>query len=62
MKEIACKLSVGFPFVRVDVYNIDGKIIFGELTFYPDNGSLNFTPFEWNTFFGDRLVLPLNKK
>lgn len=38
MFEIASTLSKGQPFVRVDLYNVDGKIYFGELTFYPDGG------------------------
>lgn len=38
MFEIASILSKGHPFVRVDLYNVDGKIYFGELTFYPDGG------------------------
>lgn len=44
MMEVARKLSEGFPFVRVDLYNIDGKIYFGELTFYPWAGYIQFTP------------------
>lgn len=38
MFEIASILSKNQPFVRVDLYNVDGKIYFGELTFYPDGG------------------------
>lgn len=38
MFEIASVLSKGQPFVRVDLYNVDGKIYFGELTFFPDGG------------------------
>ena len=38
MKEIAQQLSRPFIFVRVDLYNIDGDIYFGELTFTPTNG------------------------
>lgn len=38
MFEIASVLSQGQPFVRVDLYNVDGRIYFGELTFYPDGG------------------------
>ena len=38
MFEIALILSKNQPFVRVDLYNVDGKIYFGELTFYPDGG------------------------
>ncbi len=38
MIEIAEKLSMPFPHVRVDLYNLDGKIIFGELTFFSNTG------------------------
>ena len=46
MLEIAAKLSEDFPFVRVDLYNVSGKIYFGELTFYPWSGYVQFTPDE----------------
>lgn len=38
MIEIAEKLSVGMPFVRVDLYSVRGKVYFGELTFFPTSG------------------------
>ena len=44
MKEIASQLSKDFPFVRVDLYNIGGRIYFGELTFYPSSGYGKFCP------------------
>ena len=44
MKQVASKLSEEFPFVRVDLYNIQGKIYFGELTFYPSSGYGKFHP------------------
>jgi len=44
MLEIARNLSADFPFVRVDLYNVDGKIYFGELTFYPWTGYVQFSP------------------
>lgn len=44
MKRIAAQLSLDFPFVRVDLYNIEGKIYFGELTFYPSSGYGKFHP------------------
>lgn len=44
MMEVAKKLSEDFPFVRVDLYNLDGKIYFGELTFYPWTGYVKFNP------------------
>lgn len=44
MMDVAKILSKDFPFVRVDLYNINGKIYFGELTFYPWSGYVKFTP------------------
>jgi hypothetical protein len=44
MLKIASILSGNFPFVRVDLYNIDGKIVFGELTFYPWSGYVQWHP------------------
>ncbi len=44
MLQIARQLSEDFPAVRVDLYNIDGKIYFGELTFYPWSGYVQFEP------------------
>lgn len=44
MLEVASILSEDFPHVRVDLYDIDDKIIFGELTFYPWSGYVQFTP------------------
>lgn len=44
MLHVAKVLSEDFPFVRVDLYNVEGKIYFGELTFYPWSGYVQFTP------------------
>jgi hypothetical protein len=44
MVPIAEKLSEDFPFARIDLYNIQGRIVFGEITFYPGSGFHNFTP------------------
>ena len=44
MIEIAKILSKEFEFVRVDLYNLDGKIYFGELTFTPSSGFTKFNP------------------
>lgn len=38
MVEIASKLSEGFPYVRVDLYDLDQSVLFGEMTFTPGNG------------------------
>lgn len=44
MKQIACVLSQEFPFVRVDLYNIDGNIYISEMTFIPTGGFMRLTP------------------
>lgn len=61
MKILAKKLSKNFLFVRVDFYNVNGKIYFGELTFYPGNGTEKFTPEKWDYKFGSYLNLPIKK-
>ncbi len=58
MTEIARKLSQGIPFVRVDLYEINGKVYFGELTFFPASGTGKLTPPEWNEKIGDLLEFP----
>ncbi len=57
MKKISEKLSEDFPMVRVDLYNIQGKIYFGELTFYPWSGYMNFSPDEFDYKLGEKLKL-----
>lgn len=52
MLDVARKLSADFPFVRVDLYNVEGKIYFGELTFYPWTGYVQFTPDEFDFTLG----------
>lgn len=53
MLEIARILSKDFPHVRVDLYNIDGKIYFGELTFYHYAGLTPFSDIKWDLKFGE---------
>lgn len=57
MKSVAETLANGFRFVRVDLYNIDGDIYFGEMTFSPSAGFELINPPEWNRKFGDELKL-----
>lgn len=61
MKKLAEQLSRGFIHVRVDLYEINGKPYFGELTFYPGNGMEPFVPDEWDYIFGSWLKLPIEK-
>ena len=52
MVKIAEKLSEDFPYARVDLYNIKGRIVFGEITFYPWSGYVQFTPDEFDIQLG----------
>ena len=58
MKELAGTLSVGLPQVRVDLYEVNGKIYFGELTFFHWSGMTPFEPEEWDYKFGEWITLP----
>lgn len=62
MKELASKLSKGIPHVRVDLYDINGKIYFGEMTFYHWSGTKPFEPEEWDKTFGSWITLPKEKR
>ena len=58
MIELAEKLGKGYPHVRVDLYDINGKIYFGELTFFHFSGNVPFEPQEWDYKIGEWLKLP----
>lgn len=61
MITLAEKLSKDIAHIRVDFYNIKGKIYFGELTFFPGSGMERFKPKEWDTIMGDWIELPPTK-
>lgn len=58
MVRLAELLAADFPFVRVDFYSVNGKTIFGEMTFYPGDGRYRFHPEEYNRIVGNMFVLP----
>ena len=58
MIELSSKLSEKLPFVRVDLYNINNQILFGELTFYPSDARNNFYPESFDKKVADCLILP----
>ena len=62
MKEISKKLSKGIPFVRIDFYEIEGEIYFGEITFYPSSGYMPIEPVEYEKILGDMIELPIEKR
>lgn len=57
MLDVAAKLSKGIPHVRVDLYNVNGKIYFGEMTFFHWSGMVPFEPLEWDYKFGEYINL-----
>lgn len=59
MLVLASKLSQGHPFLRVDFYEVRGRIFFGELTFYPTSGLGGFEPDDWDNKIGEWLKLPV---
>ena len=61
MVEIASVLSKDLPHLRVDLYDINGHIYFGELTFYHFSGFTPFVPLEWDYKFGEMISLPLKQ-
>lgn len=58
MKKLAAILSKGIPQVRVDFYEIRGKVYFGEMTFFHWSGMTPFVPEEWDYKFGSWIKLP----
>ncbi|MBQ8066132.1 MAG: glycosyl transferase [Prevotella sp.] len=61
MKQLAAKLSQGMPQVRVDFYDVNGQIFFGEITFFHWSGMKPFVPSEWDLKFGQYIHLPDSK-
>lgn len=56
--EVAKKLSVGFPHVRVDLYSVDNKVVFGEMTFSKGAGFDKIEPYEFDLEMGSCFKLP----
>ena len=59
MKQLASKLSKGMPHVRVDFYEVNGKVYFGEFTFSHWGGFKPFEPERWDYIFGSWISLPV---
>lgn len=58
MLELAERLGKDFPFARVDLYNVNGRIVFGEITFFPASGYKAFSDDAFDFELGEKFVLP----
>lgn len=58
MIELSKVISKGYPHVRVDFYEVDGRLYFGEFTLYHFSGFMPFQPDKWDKQFGEWLRLP----
>ena len=59
MLEIAARLSAGYKFLRVDLYQIENQIYFSEFTFSPCGGMMPFNPPEWDEELGKLIDLSI---
>lgn len=57
MLGVARKLSKGFPHVRIDLYDISGRIVFGEMTFSKGAGFDKILPYEFDVEMGNRFKI-----
>lgn len=57
MRQIASRLSAGHPHLRVDFYEVNDKVYFGELTFYSASGFGQFMPEEWDEIWGREIIV-----
>ncbi len=58
MLAISAKLSKEFPEVRIDYYEVDGKLYFGEMTFTLATGMMDFFTHDCLLWLGNKVVLP----
>lgn len=62
MLSVAARLSAGFGYVRVDLYNVQRRVYFGELTFTPAAGILKYSPDSWDLKHGEKWDLSLDAR
>lgn len=62
MLRLGKMLAKDEPFVRIDFYVINGKIYFGEITFYPASGFNAFHPEKWDHIFGEWIKIPVDEQ
>lgn len=57
MKDFGQRVATKFKYVRVDFYDVDGRLYFGEITLHHGSGYDVFTPSEYDLFYGNQLQL-----
>ena len=57
MKEIGADIAKRFQYVRVDFYEVEGKMYYGEITLHHGSGFDTFEPEFWDRYYGDKLIL-----
>lgn len=62
MIDISKKLSKDIPFVRIDLFEVNGKVYFSEFTLCPAAGFMPFVPKEYDWIVGEWLKLPVKKR
>ena len=62
MKKLCKVLADDLPFVRIDFYDINGKVYFGEMTFFDTGGFMKASPDTWEKEWGDMVKLPIRVK
>lgn len=57
MKQMGAEIAKEFSYVRVDFYDVDGRLYFGEITFFHGGGFDVFVPSDYDKYFGEKLNL-----
>lgn len=60
MWNLAAKLAEGKAFTRIDFYEVNGQVLFGEVTFFPTSGLGSFEPKEYDAILGKMIHLPID--
>ena len=57
MKELGAEIAKDFKYVRVDFYDVDGELYFGEITLHHGSGLDVFVPGKYDIIYGEKLSL-----
>lgn len=62
MLEVAAALGDGLDFVRVDLYSVGDRVVFGEMTNYPEGGQMRVDPPSFDVLWGTYWTLPTRRR